>query len=318
MFLNGIELANVEASLAVQGGTAYRASLIVGEEDENTRAAWIGILRLSRANPARMIRASIGPAGGPAFPTVAEITLRVLPSYWVLIAIGLGLVVGVLIVLGKTTKLLRNSNGAATLASYSLAKHQMAVWFVVVLASYLYIWMITGVSSLDSPTALALIGISGATGLVATGVDKNKRSQEQAARAAQELERNQLELELNDADTGLQAQLTSAVLGSPEAVQLTATVSAKLARLNVLIEALSQPLRRPDENKIWFLDLLTDESGVSFHRLQMMIWTLVLVAVFVRAVWVDLLMPEFDATLLGLMGISSGTYIGFKFPEQVS
>ena len=27
-------------------------------------------------------------------------------------------------------------------------------------------------------------------------------------------------------------------------------------------------------------------------------------------------MPEFDASLLGLMGISSGTYVGFKFPES--
>jgi hypothetical protein len=27
---------------------------------------------------------------------------------------------------------------------------------------------------------------------------------------------------------------------------------------------------------------------------------------------VNLVMPEFDATLLGLMGISNGTYIGFK------
>jgi len=27
-------------------------------------------------------------------------------------------------------------------------------------------------------------------------------------------------------------------------------------------------------------------------------------------------MPEFDNTLLALMGISSGTYLGFKIPEQ--
>jgi len=27
-------------------------------------------------------------------------------------------------------------------------------------------------------------------------------------------------------------------------------------------------------------------------------------------------MPEFSTTLLGLMGLSAGTYIGFKFPEQ--
>jgi hypothetical protein len=35
-----------------------------------------------------------------------------------------------------------------------------------------------------------------------------------------------------------------------------------------------------------------------------------------RSVARDLVMPDFDTTLLGLMGISSGTYIGFKFPEK--
>jgi hypothetical protein len=37
---------------------------------------------------------------------------------------------------------------------------------------------------------------------------------------------------------------------------------------------------------------------------------------FVSSVYNRLTMPEFSATLLGLMGLSSGTYIGFKFPEQ--
>jgi len=27
-------------------------------------------------------------------------------------------------------------------------------------------------------------------------------------------------------------------------------------------------------------------------------------------------MPEFSATLWALLGLSAGTYIGFKFPEQ--
>jgi len=36
---------------------------------------------------------------------------------------------------------------------------------------------------------------------------------------------------------------------------------------------------------------------------------------FIISVWKDLLMPDFNTTLLSLMGISSGTYIGFKFPE---
>ena len=58
------------------------------------------------------------------------------------------------------------------------------------------------------------------------------------------------------------------------------------------------------------------DNGVSFHRAQMVVWTVVLVVVFVLAVRDDVLMPEFETTLLALMGISSGTYIGFKFPEK--
>ena len=46
------------------------------------------------------------------------------------------------------------------------------------------------------------------------------------------------------------------------------------------------------------------------------VWTFVLVMVFIKAVYDEALMPEFDATLLGLLGISSGTYLGFKFPEK--
>ena len=38
--------------------------------------------------------------------------------------------------------------------------------------------------------------------------------------------------------------------------------------------------------------------------------------IFVASVYKDLAMPEFNATLLGLMGISSGTYLGFKVPEK--
>jgi hypothetical protein len=42
----------------------------------------------------------------------------------------------------------------------------------------------------------------------------------------------------------------------------------------------------------------------------------VLVGTFVTAVWRTFAMPAFDATTLGLMGISSGMYLGFKFPEK--
>jgi hypothetical protein len=63
-------------------------------------------------------------------------------------------------------------------------------------------------------------------------------------------------------------------------------------------------------------DLLWDGGGMSLHRFQIVVWTLVLGAIFAASVYLDLAMPEFSATLLGLMGISSGTYLGFKVPER--
>ena len=67
------------------------------------------------------------------------------------------------------------------------------------------------------------------------------------------------------------------------------------------------------------LDLLSeqDTSGgehrvITFHRFQIVVWTLILGVVFVSEVLTKLAMPAFDATLLVLMGISSGTYLGFR------
>jgi hypothetical protein len=66
-------------------------------------------------------------------------------------------------------------------------------------------------------------------------------------------------------------------------------------------------------------DLLSEEDAsagqgrvITFHRFQIVGWTLILGVVFVSEVLSKLVMPVFDATLLTLMGISSGTYLGFK------
>ena len=65
-------------------------------------------------------------------------------------------------------------------------------------------------------------------------------------------------------------------------------------------------------------DILSDGDGISLHRFQMFVWTLVLGVIFVASVYKNLAMPEFSTTLLGLMGISSGTYLGFKVPEHTA
>ncbi len=72
----------------------------------------------------------------------------------------------------------------------------------------------------------------------------------------------------------------------------------------------TEPVPQPSEN--FFTDLLSDGAGPSFHRYQMVLFTAILAVIFIVKVATNLVMPDFDTTLLGLMGISNGTYLGFK------
>jgi hypothetical protein len=69
-------------------------------------------------------------------------------------------------------------------------------------------------------------------------------------------------------------------------------------------------------SKGFIKDILSDSNGICFHRFQVFAWTVVMVAVFIRQVTSYFVMPEFNPALLTLMGISSGTYLGFKVSEK--
>lgn len=92
-------------------------------------------------------------------------------------------------------------------------------------------------------------------------------------------------------------------------------IDAKNGKLeNVKIQLAEMPEAPKALNNNSFLKgLLRMQGETSFSRLQIVAWTLILAMVFLHSVFADLLMPPFDATLLGLMGISGGTYIRFKF-----
>jgi hypothetical protein len=89
----------------------------------------------------------------------------------------------------------------------------------------------------------------------------------------------------------------------------------RLAQVSDQIQALTRPASA-GVSVSFLRDILSDSSGYSFHRFQIFAWTIVLGIIFVSSVYNNLNMPEFSPTLLGLMGLSSGTYIGFKFPEK--
>ncbi len=65
-------------------------------------------------------------------------------------------------------------------------------------------------------------------------------------------------------------------------------------------------------------DLLSDDDGYSFHRFQIIAWTILLGIIFVYSVYHYVAMPNFSGGLLTLMGISAATYLGFQsFREDV-
>lgn len=78
----------------------------------------------------------------------------------------------------------------------------------------------------------------------------------------------------------------------------------------------SNPGVRPNPHRSFILDLLSENDGVTLHRFQMLAMTVILGVIFVVHVGSHLAMPEFDANTLGLLGISAGTYVGFKIPEK--
>jgi hypothetical protein len=94
-----------------------------------------------------------------------------------------------------------------------------------------------------------------------------------------------------------------------------AAAASRLAQSRAELAGLAHRLQ-PPVSAGFFQDILSDSNGISFHRFQIFVWTLVLVIVFVSSVYGRLAMPEFSERLFGLMGISSGTYLGFKFPER--
>ena len=60
-------------------------------------------------------------------------------------------------------------------------------------------------------------------------------------------------------------------------------------------------------------DILSDGGMLGIHRMQNVLFTLILGLTYISKVVVDLEMQDFNTNLLLLMGISSGTYLGVKY-----
>jgi len=304
----------------------------------------------------RSTRVSVGIEDEFALPSdvnrsaKTKFELDVLPKEWTLFSLFLLVAILVIfLVLAWRTNLLRDSGpepAGAAKRRFSLARCQMAWWFFLVLASYLFIGLITRDYTIPiTGTVLGLLGISSATAVSSAVVDSNKsnspKNQAERLNAQRTIEdsKTKTDNEIKDTKTeldvtfseinGLSRKLVSPTFSSlppDDQAQLKMwkgtlqEQQAKLKGIQAELQAEKQTLEYQAQklNNVsqgWLLDILSDVNGASFHRFQIAAWTVVLGIIFVVSVYRSLSMPVFDGSLLALLGISAGTYIGYKIPE---
>lgn len=226
--------------------------------------------------------------------------------------------------LARKTTIIRERGpnpGGGKLKPYNLGRTQMAFWFFLVYVSYLVIWLITDALDTITPSLLGLMGISAGTALSEALIDSGKDTAQGGQLQDLTAEKQALEQTLPQLQSQL-AALSSKTPAAPEDLTNRDSLNkqiqdsrTRLGQVNQQIETLT-PVSSASVSRGFLQDILADAGGYSFHRFQIFAWTIVLGIIFVSSVYNRLTMPEFSATLLGLMGLSSGTYIGFKFPEQ--
>lgn len=309
LILNGRMLKGVYGDPPSDGKEDFKFDLKRLADNEENRKAWNALL--SRAKAKTSMTLSVGLENKPVSYGEATFTLVVFPWYSPWVIVSLVLLLAIFLYLAHKSDIIRDPGPEPQSGKrryFSLARTQMAWWFFIVVASYLYIWMVTGDRDTLPSGVLVLIGISAATGLGAMVVDSSKQTEK--AKQIEDLEKElaALKTRISELEKGV-----NATPSPPNLSELQKELQEKTARRTTVETELGSKKLAP-ASEGFLKDLLSDEGGVSFHRFQILVWTLVLGLVFVVAVYKDLAMPDFSTTLLGLVGVSSGTYIGFKLP----
>jgi hypothetical protein len=309
LFLAGHKLTKSSPTLASVHEEFINFHLEIEPED---RDAWVQILYEARQAADHKIPLSIGSKDNmQAFDSQVDLVLNVYPHYTYLIVVLLIGLLAATLILSVRTDLLRDGTTAPPPPArlpYNLGRVQMAFWFYLVITAFLYVWLVTGEYNTITNSVLALIGISAGTGVAAVLLDKQKVQEVATQRATLETQQ-----------TALMARISDLTGANPApGSQLDQELQQKKNSLTEVQAQLAHcpPPPPPAISHGFFKDILSSGDGVGFHRFQMAVWTLVFGIIFVRSVYRELAMPNFDTSLLGLMGLSSGTYIGFKFPEK--
>jgi len=230
--------------------------------DATTDAAkfWRGLLAGRTKGGTMDLHVGVSKSSGPIAPAPAPIEFVVYKPgiLWLGAAAMLVLVVAFGVFAVNSTILrdtaTTDTDGKPT-GTYSLGRTQMALWLVLSVAGFIFLWLTLGFYiNVITSAILVLLGINGVTGLAAILIDK------------------------------------------PD-------------------PAAANPA--PARTSQGFLeDLVCDREGAKLQRIQMIVWTCILAAIFIWNVFWNFVFVDFDTNLLLLMGIASSTYLGFKTQEK--
>lgn len=310
LYLEGVDTKNPPVGVNREEQTLT----FVADRNEDNKQYWRLWLYDPINEPHQELRVSVGRGGERPLPRVNGANMKVrLDKVWfnwftgLLIAFMIAVVLGVFLA-GRYTDMLRDGPSLGPIRqTYSLARTQMAWWFVLILLAYVFVWLITGDRDTIPASLLGLMGISAATAVAAVAISPGTTPRAEALRAS-------IEADIASIDASL-ARIEAQRAVTPDLMPLLDKKRDEQQRARNALTVRAASLTSVVPTRGFGRDLVCDDrGGVTLDRVQIAVWTLILGLIFISSVTLELTMPEFSGTLLALMGISSGTYIGFQMP----
>jgi hypothetical protein len=284
------------------------------DRNEKNKEVWKGLLYAPLDDPTTSMALSVGVAEtrplprAPKAPTILRLQKLYLDwtvKLWALLL--LAVFASILYAAAKSDLLRDGPTIGGTKQTFSLGRTQMAWWFFLILVGYVFIWLVTSDRDTIPASLLGLMGISAATALAAVAVGSRGSEQTAARKKLYDDELAAIETAVAEID----AQIANSALAGIKPTLEKKREALLERKRNIYVDRAGLTTISPSTT--WWRDLIADDNGgVGLDRIQVLVWTMVLGFIFLNAVFWDLSMPEFNTTLLALMGISSGTYIGFK------
>ena len=319
LFVNGVDTGNAPSGIDYDSGTIT----FILDRTEANEDQWQPLLYDPLFDRTTTLTVSAGVRGEQPLPRVehADTTVK-LNKLWVdwstYLWLGLLiLVLAMLVAFARNSDMLRDGPTVGGVRQpYSLARTQMAWWFILIVAGYVFIWLVTGDRDTIPPSLLGMMGISAATAVAAVAIAPSSDRQTKrkalfdAEIAAIDMALEQITIDLAEAETKSSAYAAAL---RPSLEKKRAELEERRAAL--IVQRAGLTTLAPSSG--WWTDLVKDDRGAfAFDRFQVVVWSIVIGGIFLSSVLWELTMPEFSPTLLALMGVSSGTYIGFKLPQR--